>query len=280
MPCLSAFFFPGALEVSGPPSRERPSTARAAVSHRLRSWCAAARGLWRRRRGAGPEVTTPAPLEAQGSALSPHELLRDVQDGLGARLSRLAGAAGHAGRPEGALGRDLEASRFEMRVLGHAAQRSMLTLDEPLGWLHEQVQQALCDRGLVLHWQVDERVAQLALPVRDTLALLWIAREALDNVVLHAHGAVSARFGLELTCGETGCHLRLSVEDDGRPNAVIGSVARFHPGRGLARVQRQATALGAQLVVGPEAQGWTLEIGLPLEPADRCQVQARGGSVA
>jgi signal transduction histidine kinase len=127
----------------------------------------------------------------------------------------------------------------------------------------------LCSKAVQLAWVIGPEVHALALTQLEILQVLRIAQEALVNVVRHADGAHHAALELEVLSGETGRHLRLMVYDDGHPAGVPPTACApdqipSRIGHGWITLQRQATALGAQLMVGPQPDGWSVELVMPL----------------
>jgi hypothetical protein len=154
----------------------------------------------------------------------------------------------------------------ELQRLLDASQRP---LPEALRELRRRVEPLLCSKAVQLAWVIGPEVHALALTKVETLQVLRIAQEALVNVVRHADGARHAALELEVLSGETGRHLRLMVYDDGHPAGVPPTACApdqipSRIGHGWITLQRQATALGAQLMVGPQPDGWSVELVMPL----------------
>jgi hypothetical protein len=105
--------------------------------------------------------------------------------------------------------------------------------------------------------------------------LLRIVREALspmlERLPTSAEEPVSltlCKVLVDVPDGETGRHLRLRISDEplsaepGQPDPLV------RLGAGWIKLQRQATALGAQLALDPQAgerrNGWSLELVMSL----------------
>lgn len=216
-------------------------------------------------------------------------LMRELHDSVSGRLlSALSLAQQLPGSP-GALVTDstsqqlldlrrlLESSLLELRLsLDHLDHDAGAPLAHALADLREQAGVALAAAGIELHWQLGPGTEDIVLGPRATLQLLRIAQEALDNIARYAEGARHARVLLERLSGEAGEHLRLAVGDDGMAPCPVpepvgvpvqGMPLRSH--LGWARLQRQAQALGAELLAGDRCAGWTVDLVLPLAPARR-----------
>lgn len=94
-----------------------------------------------------------------------------------------------------------------------------------------------------------------ALTGDHALHVLHISREALSNVVRHAH-AKSARLSLALSGG----NIRLEVSDDG---AGLGEQARGGPGLGLHHIEARARKLGGRASVASSAGGTRVAVEFP-----------------
>lgn len=279
---------------SSDPAMSTASSARAGQECRAWPWPLGAR-LWRWLRGpqlgvacaAEPQPEAPPRMHAAAAELLPalthDELWRDLREGVGARLQTALGharaaavpgrAAAHSAEPADiALNSLLGACLLELRWIQCAAGSGVLTLRDALDGLHADVAPELAAAGCSLEWRVEAAAADLPLPAKVWLAVLRVAREALDNCARHAQGATRVRLILEVVSGETGRHLRLRVRDDGQTPLERAPGKGVGWGRGLGQVRRCATDMGAQLIIGPEpgvaaplqARGWVLELVLPL----------------
>lgn len=93
------------------------------------------------------------------------------------------------------------------------------------------------------------------------LALVRIAQEALTNVVLHS-GADS----LNLSLREVGGSVLLDVVDPGP--ALERAVSDGSGGNGLVHMRERALAVGGNLRVGPDGEGWRVSARVPLAIAN------------
>jgi signal transduction histidine kinase len=251
-----------------------------------------------RRRQAERLRVAEAALQATRARLGQHDqavnrrseaarVVRELHDSVGARLlSALALAQQvpiQAGAlvPEGApqqlleLRRQVEASLLELRLsLDHLDRSEEAPLLRALADLRDHVEPLLASAGIRLQWQCGSGVDSVALGSLTTLQLTRIAQESLLNIARHACAATEARVLLELLDGETGRHLRLAISDDGQPpgpapTEFAPTLPPLRSGLGWARLQRQATELGAQLVTGAQSDGWLVDLVLPLPNSGR-----------
>lgn len=103
-----------------------------------------------------------------------------------------------------------------------------------------------------------------ALPSGAGLGLYRIVQEALSNVAKHAPGA-TASVRLDLRPREG----RLSVR-----NSLDGSRHRTGPGgSGVPGMTARATGLGATIMVGPDGDGWLVDVRLPLAGESGCTLR-------
>ena len=206
-----------------------------------------------------------------------------MHDGLGGRLvaalaltSQVArqsaappgGAARQVDEPLRDLKLTLEDCLVELRLALDSLEHDRRPLIEALAELRFRVEPSLRASGVRLVWQVADAASTVELPAADTLHVLRIVREALTNVLKHAHASV---VWLRLESRANGA-LSLAVVDNGVQQPDLESPATlplFVPqsmlrgGRGLANMQRRAQALSAELTSGPQDEGWGITLLLP-----------------
>lgn len=208
-------------------------------------------------------------------------ILRELHDELGHRLlAAMALAQSGQPRPLGErdpmpqLQRLIDSSLIELRLAYDALELVPRPLAEAMQELKLQLEPMFDDARVGLRWVVDTRAAMLVLPTADTLQVLRIVREALAPMLERTPDQPGSapltlcKVMLDVPDGETGRHLRLRISDE--PLADDGSVAEplARLGSGWIKLQRQATSLGAQLALDPQAgphrNGWSLELVMPL----------------
>lgn len=237
---------------------------------------------------------------AQAVLAERDRILREMHDGLGGRLvaalaltSQLTRQAAAAPAPEHAPGEapadgpdaapaprpcldeplrelkmTLDDCLIELRLALDSLETEQRSLVESLGELRFRVEPSLRAAGVRLVWQVADAASELQLPASETLHVLRIVREALTNVIKHAHASVAwlrleARpdGALVLAVVDNGLQQRAADEQSPLPLFVPPTVV--HGGRGLANMQRRARTLGGALESGPHPEGWAVTLTLP-----------------
>ena len=169
---------------------------------------------------------------------------------------------------------------IELRLALDSLETEQRSLVESLGELRFRVEPSLRAAGVRLVWQVADAASALELPASETLHVLRIVREALTNVIKHAH-ASDAWLRLEtrpdgalvLAVVDNGLQQRATDEQSPLPLFVPPTVV--HGGRGLANMQRRARTLGGTLESGPHPEGWAVTLILPgAAPAAEAAVPA------
>jgi hypothetical protein len=156
----------------------------------------------------------------------------------------------------------------ELRLALDSLETERRPLVEALGELRFRVEPTLRAAGVRLVWQVADAASEAELPASETLHVLRIVREALTNVIKHAHASVAwlrlearADGGLVLAVVDNGLRQRASEEQSPLPLFVPKTVV--HGGRGLANMERRARSLGGTLESGPQPEGWAVTLTLP-----------------
>ncbi|MEY2686175.1 MAG: hypothetical protein RL375_373 [Pseudomonadota bacterium] len=215
-------------------------------------------------------------------------LLRELHDEIGQRVSRALeltqpAASGQAfgdiapsplgGR--GSMARTLQlqglldTTLLDLRLALTALDRNNPLLRDAMNDLRQHIEPLMQSRGVHLDWRMGDGTGRLRLGMAETLQMLRIAQESLINVLHCAECASQATLTLDLVASEAGRTLRLTVRDGGGMPAAndlditpLPSPVRTEAG--WAPLQRQVSALGAHLVVARQADGWKVEVTLPL----------------
>lgn len=239
-------------------------------------------GAWRKRvrdvQRALQQTSERLALRDRGEAqrLQRDRILRELHDELGHRLLGALALAQNQGPDEAStqLQRLIDSSLIELRLAYDALDLVPRPLSEAMQELKLQLEPVFDEARVGLRWSVDTRAAMLVLPTAETLQLLRIVREAMAPVlgrVANSTGSAPltlCKVMLDVPDGETGRHLRLRISDE--PVNDDGSAAEplARLGSGWIKLQRQATALGAQLALDPQSgplrNGWSLELVMPL----------------
>ena len=225
----------------------------------------------RLRRPFEPSSGWPGSAQKTGSAP-----IGEVQDRLGLQLltARTMARTGSDGVPAGArlqhLDHQLAEALLSLRLMRDAMRAEPAPLADGLTGLQVHFQPVLAERGVRLDWTIAPEAEQVRLSAQVRLQLLRVVQEALGNAVAHAHGATVVSMACSLDSVRTlpKC-LRLVVRDDGRARLASQAGGRHDPdfvctGTGLARMEHQATEIGARLAMGPGPKGWVVELVLPL----------------
>lgn len=178
---------------------------------------------------------------------------RDLHDLLGHTLSVVALKSELAGK---LVERDPGAAKAQMREVEQVARDALSQVREAVSGIRASGLEAeLASARLALlaaEVRLDARLAPLALDPATEQALALVLREAVTNVVRHAH---AQRLEVELT--EDAGMLRLSIADDGRGGA--GGA-----GHGLAGMRERVAALGGTLEIdSPAGAGTRLLLRVP-----------------
>lgn len=184
-------------------------------------------------------------------------MMADLNDGLGAQmlaaLRRLEGGKIDALGAAAALRECVD--DLQLTVDAHEpAARNLATL---LGMLRNRLQPRLQAAGLRLEWRAFDLPPGATLAAPQSLDLLRILLQAVDNALQHAgaHEVV-------VTTTRMPRQFEIAVEDDGRG---FDPAAALREGRGIASMQRRAARLGAELLIEPrEGRGSVLRLRLKL----------------
>jgi signal transduction histidine kinase len=220
------------------------------------------------RRPFEPSSGWPGSASAVGNAS-----IGEVQDRLGLQLLTARTMAQNGGHlPAGArlqqLDHQLAQALLSLRLMRDAMRTEPASLADGLTGLHAHFQPVLAERGIRLEWELTPEAEQVALSARERLHLLRVVQEALDNAVAHARNATL----VSVSCSKVDRRgqrpsLTLAVRDDGKNHGAAIHAQRpdfVYTGTGLARLEHQATEIGARLAMGPGPNGWVVEVVLPL----------------
>ncbi|MCB1128682.1 MAG: ATP-binding protein, partial [Verrucomicrobiae bacterium] len=196
------------------------------------------------------------------------KLARDLHDGLGANLTHLTLLAGGAAP----AGSGLEADR--LRQVTEGTREAATALREIIWATHpeqdtvrslvnriEQTADQLCEaRDLPLRVRLPGTLPDLPVARETRLAVYYTAKEALNNLVKHAH-ATEARLQVELNGDQV---LRIHIADNGRgfnPESPPPSSS----GHGLASMSdRMAAVEGSTVITSTAGSGTTITLTVPI----------------
>jgi len=202
------------------------------------------------------QIPNDALERAQAAADERQRLMRELHDGLGAKLVNAQQRVESAALDRAGVARSLRACVDDMRLAIEALGPEGADLTALLGSFRFRWEALLRDARVQLRWQVGLPESAPAVAPYAALAILRVMQEAFDNVLRHADAHAVT---LEMT-GQ-GSTLVLAIEDDGRGFDHDAPAA----GRGIADMRGRANALGARLaLVTPPGGGTRVELQLEL----------------
>jgi two-component system sensor histidine kinase DevS len=184
-------------------------------------------------------------------------IARELHDQLGAPLVFAQSLTDPANPREHELRMVLERCLLAARLIVDDMDGSDAPFVERLAQLRYRIAPVLDQRGIRLVWDVPPLAGTCQPAGESTRHLMAIIEESLSNALQHA-GATEMR--VQIALHEDGQHLQVEVCDNGRgmppaPDAHASpQVAR---GKGLAGLARRARLAGANLDIGPGAEGGT-----------------------
>ncbi|AKJ26931.1 sensor histidine kinase [Caldimonas brevitalea] len=206
----------------------------------------------------------------QATTAERDRILREMHDGLGGRLVGAIALAQQLGQQPPTEGNTLQELQLalgdcltELRLSLDSLEADQRTLGEALAELRFRVEPSLRAAGIRLVWSVDDSAMSAELAAGATLQVLRIVREAFTNIIKHAEASV-----VRLTLRRETDWLELSVLDNGREQRPDRNIPRPAPlpsgKRGLSNMRTRAASLGAEIEIGPTAEGWGVQVRLPL----------------
>ncbi len=174
-------------------------------------------------------------------------LSREIHDGIGGAISNaimlteLVGREREDARRTARLGRlreQLQGALDEMRGLILTLEEDLFCVRDLASHIHERCEKTLPPLGIAYEGEIRVQSEALPLSRQQSLNLLRIFQEGLNNVVKHAH-ARQVRFQVTEEDGE----VRFALEDDG----VGFDPCRPGAGYGRRNMARRAADIGAQL---------------------------------
>ncbi|MBS99883.1 MAG: hypothetical protein CMI01_14550 [Oceanospirillaceae bacterium] len=190
--------------------------------------------------------------ERRAHAAELHDSLAQILGYLRLGTSRLDARCSRCNQPDlQAIATDLShQTRHAYRMLRDLISSSRLTLEG--GSLHTALAAAVeeFEQRSALVFELDDRCPQLEPDENIAIQVLMIVREALSNVVRHAH-AQHVRIQL-MPLNSAGLQLR--IEDDG---CGLSAERKRGDSFGLGIMQERAEKIGARLEIGPRPEGGT-----------------------
>lgn len=199
-------------------------------------------------------------VQQRESALNERQrMMSDLSDGLGlqmrAALERLE--CGQTDVPGAAAA--LRECVTDLQLTVEVHESSARNLAALLSLLRQRLQARLQAAGIRLDWQAYDLPPGATLSEAQSLDLLRILQQAVDNAVQHS-GASTVLISTRREPRE----FEIAVEDDGRG---FDLAAALREGRGITVMQRRAARLGAVLLIESQEEGGSvlrLRLKLPL----------------
>ncbi len=182
-------------------------------------------------------------LEIQHAEAGERErIYRDLHDDLGAKLLGLAISAQRANQP-----READLARSALRDLRDVVSRSAqpaIPLGDLMADWRAETEQRVVAAGLALDWRIPDIEFPLPVSAAAALNLSRILREAISNVLRHAH---ASRITIDLAWNEE--KLMLTIKDNGVGLPESGA----KPNRGMNSLRARAAALGGSVIWQPRS---------------------------
>lgn len=198
-----------------------------------------------------------------------HRIMRDVHDGVGARLAGLlntlrggranAGGQGAAPPDLGDLEEQVLQSIDELRLTIDSMEPMEGDLTTLLGNLRYRLARRFEAAGIALHWQVNPLPPLPHLTPTDISHMQKLLLEVFTNIIKHSKASV-----IEVGTACAGERVSISISDNGRgfdPATVAG-------GRGLQNMRFRAQAIGAEIAVNSEPGRTTVVLSLGIHPPE------------
>jgi signal transduction histidine kinase len=192
----------------------------------------------------------------QAVAEERERIYRDLHDDVGAKLLSLVY---RAGSPESA---DLARSALQdLRDVVSTTQPGNLNLSAACADWRAECEQRLSDAGIALDWTQTGEIEVFDLTPPQALNLGRILREAVSNLIKHAH-AQHAWVEIALSNGQ----FTLLVRDDGTGCHGSPAASPRPPGRGLRNMEQRAQRIGAVFTRENQgAGGCEVRLGMKLD---------------
>lgn len=175
-------------------------------------------------------------------------IMADMHDGVGGRLVSLIAANRRSAMSQDELTSELDQVLADLRLVLDALTPAGEDLIRALARLRERYSTLLQRAGLELGWDIDPSLDSVSMSPSQTVNILRLVQESLQNVVKHAK---ATHVSLRLRCDDKNC--RLTVEDDG-----IGIDSdQSGGGYGMTTMVQRAQAVDAELNISALEHGGT-----------------------
>ena len=183
-------------------------------------------------------------------------IMRDMHDGLGARLVSLLNLVKRGGTPAVTLESQVLSALDELRLTIDSLQPNEGDLATVLGTLRYRMAPTFDAAGIDLIWQVEALPAISWLTPNAVLHIQHILLEIFTNAIKHSR---AARITVWASHARLERLIRIRVSDNGAAPAS----PRESKGHGLSNMRARAQAVGSELDWRQDGDGTTVELRLP-----------------
>ncbi|MFM2069208.1 MAG: hypothetical protein RLZZ584_4117 [Pseudomonadota bacterium] len=163
----------------------------------------------------------------------------------------------------------LDTALLDLRLVLNTLDRGNPVLAEALTDLARHVQPLLQLRGVRLHYQLGVGTSRLRIGAAETLQMLRMSQEALGQVLHDADAPGDVGLTLDVVEGPSGRVLSLQVRNSlgaGGTGQELDMPGPLRPQPDWGQLRRQARVLGARVSAIGQADGWLIDVRLPLHP--------------
>lgn len=184
-------------------------------------------------------------------------IMRDMHDGLGARLSGIILRARSGDLSYEAVPGAVQDGLDELRLIIDSLDSAGDTLAIALGAFRERAEGQFKASGIDLQWHVDETAAAAEYDAADVLQVFRILQEACSNVIRHSK-ADEVHVSFLRVAEDAQYPFEILISDNGRGLSGLGST-----GKGLESMTARARRIGGTLRVEDTGEGVRVQLRLP-----------------
>jgi signal transduction histidine kinase len=179
----------------------------------------------------------------RAAAMERQRIYDDLHDDLGAKLLELVYAA-----PTTELADRARAALQDLRDVVTRSRGAGGTLEDMLVDVRTEMQQRFAAAGIAVAWDLRGDLPEIELAPDRTLHLYRIVREAVTNVIRHAH---AKQVRMRVACDAE--MVRIELTDDGHGDALDAP----GPGTGMRAMRERAAQLAGAIEWKPGTEGGT-----------------------
>lgn len=183
-------------------------------------------------------------------------LLQDVHDGFGSQLTTARLQAGQGQMDSARMGEILDECMADLHLVVDTLGQQDISFPDAMTDFRFRTQRRLFDAPVVVHWEL-ALDGMPGIPPDETLQLLRIVQEALNNALRHARASEI----WIMASWHAARGLCVAVKDNG-----VGLPQQMTPGRGIHNMLGRARELGAELhIARRETRGTVVKLLRPTE---------------